>query len=49
MRKKLTTRTARKMNAARKTHGGGRPKVPTRCPRCQTPCPSRIQALAHCL
>ena len=47
--RKLTTRTARKMAASRKTYGGGRPKVPSNCPKCGAACPSRIQAIAHCL
>jgi hypothetical protein len=44
----LTTRTARKMAAARKTYGGGRPTKPTPCPKCGAECPSARKAQAHC-
>ena len=46
--RKLTAEGARKMGAARKTYGGGPKKIPTPCPKCQTPCASVRQAIAHC-
>jgi hypothetical protein len=48
MSRKLTTRAARKMAAARQTHGGGRPPKPARCPRCGYLCTSTRRALGHC-
>jgi hypothetical protein len=48
MPRKLTTSEARNMAAARKTRGGGRPRVPRPCPKCGMPCESARKALAHC-
>jgi hypothetical protein len=48
MARKLTARTARKMSAARKVRRGGRPRVPTPCPRCGAMCPGRRLADVHC-
>jgi hypothetical protein len=48
MPRNLTTRAAREMAAARKSYGGGRPKIPTRCPKCHVPCASARKAQAHC-
>jgi len=44
----LTSRAARKMAAARKTYAGGRPRIPTPCPKCGRPCASARKAQAHC-
>ena len=38
----------RRLAAMRKTHGGGRPKIKTRCPKCRTICASAREAKAHC-
>lgn len=46
--RKLSTRRARRMARARKTHGGGRPKVPRHCPKCGVACASTRAALGHC-
>jgi hypothetical protein len=46
--RKLTTATARNMQAARKTRGGGRPRKPRACPKCGTLCKSTLGALGHC-
>jgi hypothetical protein len=48
MPRSLTTRTARKMAAARKTNAGGRPRIPTPCPKCKTVCASYRKAMGHC-
>jgi hypothetical protein len=48
MPRKLTARAARKMQAARKTKAGGRPRVPTNCPKCGAECDSARAALGHC-
>lgn len=48
MPRKLTTREARKMAAARENKRGGRPKIPKDCPKCGAPCDSARKALAHC-
>ena len=48
MPRKLTTRAARKMAAARKVYRGGRPRKPTPCPKCGSPCESARRAQAHC-
>lgn len=34
--------------AMRKTHGGGRPSLPTACPKCKKLCDSAREARAHC-
>lgn len=34
--------------AMRKTHGGGRPSLPTACPKCGSPCASAAAAREHC-
>ena len=49
MPRPLTVRAARKMAAARKTHGAGagRFRKPTACPKCGAPCDSAPHALAH--
>jgi hypothetical protein len=44
----LTTRTARKMAAKRKTKAGGRPRKPTDCPKCGAGCASYRKAMGHC-
>jgi hypothetical protein len=46
----LTTKSARKMVAKRKTYGAGtgRPPKPTRCPKCGARCESARKALGHC-
>lgn len=46
--RKLTARTARKMQAARITRGGGPKLKPRDCRKCGTACPSTVAALAHC-
>lgn len=47
-RKNLTTAKARKMANARETHAGGRPRIPTPCPKCSAQCDSYRKAMAHC-
>jgi hypothetical protein len=47
-KRKLTSRQARKLAAMRKTHRGGRPRIPTACPRCGVLCASARKAQAHC-
>lgn len=47
-RKKLTKTKARQMAAQRKHNRGGRPRIPTACPKCQTVCESYRKAQAHC-
>jgi hypothetical protein len=47
--RKLTAKAARQMASARKTFAGGRPAVPSECPKCHAPCASVRQALAHCV
>jgi hypothetical protein len=46
--RKLTTKTARDMQSARKTRAGGRPKKPTHCPKCRQLCPGARLANVHC-
>lgn len=48
MPRKLTKTAARKMQAARKTRGGGRPKVPKLCVKCGALCASTVAAIGHC-
>lgn len=48
MPRKLTTGQARKMVAKRKTFRGGRPKVPTACPKCGAMCEGERQSRVHC-
>lgn len=47
MSRALTPGQARKMAAARKIRGGGRPKVPRQCPRCGAQCPGAREAQMH--
>jgi hypothetical protein len=46
MPRKLTSRRARAMAAARKTRRGGRPRVMRECPRCQLSLSAR-EMLGH--
>lgn len=48
MSRKLTKREARRMNAMRQVKGGGRPRVPTACPKCGATCESYRRAHCHC-
>jgi hypothetical protein len=48
MARKLTKTAARKMQAARLTRAGGRPRVPRPCPKCNTECSSTRAAMGHC-
>lgn len=48
MARKLSTREARKMAAARETFRGGRKKKPTSCPKCGATCPGARLAAVHC-
>jgi hypothetical protein len=48
MPRKLTTREARAMAAARENKRGGRPRVPTACPKCGAACKTARGAQAHC-
>lgn len=48
MPRKLTTREARKMAAARTNRRGGRPRIETPCRKCGALCPSARAAQAHC-
>lgn len=43
------TDVGRALAAMRKTHGGGRPKKPTPCPKCGKKCAGAREAWAHCL
>ena len=49
MPRKLTTRQASAMAKARANNRGGRPRKPTRCPKCKAPCPSYRLAQVHCV
>lgn len=45
---KLTKSKAREMSASRQNRRGGRPRIPTPCPKCHVVCESYRKAQAHC-
>lgn len=47
-KRELTKSKAREMASLRENNRGGRPKIPTPCPKCATVCDSYRKAQAHC-
>lgn len=46
--KEAASDAARALSAMRRTHGGGRPPKPAKCPRCGVECGGTRLAREHC-